>query len=241
MKKTLLSLLAASTLALSSYGQGLVIYLDGGATDVSGQEQTISDITFDAFNEHLEDFIINNNDASAQDWVITREILNETSGWSNTFCWGVNGAAGNCYPASTDISWTSPSQTIPAGGAGKLSTYVNAPTSGTATYRYHISTDGATFLDFVDVTVTSVLGVDNKPSISVNVSPNPATSYVNVKADGVNSASVTLVDVLGNIVLNETMTGSKTINVSEFKNGIYFLRIEAEGVEAITRKIIVRH
>ena len=229
MKKTLLSLLAASALALSSYGQGLVIYLDGGSTDVSGQEQSVADITFDAFNEHLVDFIVNNDQGSAQDWVITREILNETSGWSNTFCWGINGAAGNCYPASADILWTSPSLSIPSGGAGKLSTYVNAPTAGTATYRYHVSTDGSNYIDFVDVTVTSVLGVDEKPSITASVAPNPATSYVTIKANGVNTASVTLVDVLGNVVRKETMSGSKTINVSEFKNGIYFLRIEAEG------------
>jgi hypothetical protein len=78
-------------------------------------------------------------------------------------------------------------------------------------------------------------------SVEVNVAPNPATDYVKVTAEGVESATVKMIDVLGNVILKETIKGSKTIDVSEFRNGIYFVIIEAEGVKTINRKVIVRH
>lgn len=241
MKKILLSIVAVTALMTSSFAQGVTINLDGATTDISGTTEVAAEITGDVMNHHLLDFIVNNETGSAQSWVITRSTLNEPAGWSNYLCWGPTPGIGNCYPANAATVWSCAAENIPMDGAGKLQTYVTAPTGGSATYRYYVSTDGVTFLDSVDVEVNSVLSVDEKPALTVSVAPNPATSYVTVSANGVNSASVTLVDVLGNVVMKETMSGSKTINVSDYKNGIYFLRIESDGLKAITRKIIVRH
>ncbi|MEJ6775889.1 MAG: T9SS type A sorting domain-containing protein [Crocinitomicaceae bacterium] len=241
MKKILLAIIATITLMTSSFAQGVTIFNDPGTfTDISGTKQEV--ILYESvMNHHLLDFIINNETGSAQSWKITRSILNEPAGWSNFLCWGPNPGIGLCYPANANTEWSSAAEDIAPNGSGKLQTYVTAPTQGSATYRYYVSTDGANFLDSVDVEVNSSLSIYEKPSLTVSVVPNPANSYVSVSANGVNSASVTLVDVLGNIIMKETMSGSKTINISDYKNGIYFFRIESDGVKAITRKIIVRH
>jgi hypothetical protein len=241
MKKTLLSMVAVIAVTSLSFAQGLNINLDGTATDISGTTQVAPEITSDVMNHHLLDFIVNNETSSNQDWKITRLILNQTAGWSNYLCWGPTPGIGLCYPVSTDLQWSSGSESIPVNGAGKLQTYVSAPTGGSATYRYYVSTDGVTFLDSIDVQVNSVLGLNEKPSLTVSVIPNPANSYVSVSTHGVNTATVTLVDVLGNVVLKETMNDSKTIPVADYKNGIYFLRIDSEDQKAVTRKLIVRH
>ena len=241
MKKILLSIIAVTALMSSSFAQGVTIYLDGASTDISGTTESATLLTVDVANEHLLDFIVNNETGAPQDWMITRSTLSEPASWSNYLCWGPTPGIGNCYPVNAAAIWSCGAEAIPTGGAGKLQTYVSAPSGGSATYRYYVSTDGVNFLDSIDVEVNSIASVDEKPNLTASVAPNPATSYVTIKANGVNSASVTLVDVLGNVVRKETMSGSKTINVSEYKNGIYFLRIDAEGADAVTRKIIVRH
>jgi len=48
-------------------------------------------------------------------------------------------------------------------------------------------------------------------------------------------------DVLGNTLLSKKISGSETIDVSEFRNGIYFITMEAKGAKKINRKVIVRH
>jgi len=241
MKKILLSIVAITAVISTSFSQGLNINLDGSMTDISGTTETAPEITGDVMNHHLLDFIVNNETGSDQGWKITRVILNQTAGWSNYLCWGATPGIGLCYPVSTDTEWSSGVENIVANGAGKLQTYVSAPTGGSATYRYYVSTDGVTFLDSIDVQVNSVLSIDEKPALTISVVPNPANAYVSISTNGTNTSTVTLVDVLGNTVMREAMNGAKTINVADYKNGIYFLRIESDGHKTVTRKLIVRH
>ena len=50
-----------------------------------------------------------------------------------------------------------------------------------------------------------------------------------------------IVDLLGNTVLTETIDSNSKIDVSEFKNGIYFIIVDAEGVKFANRKLVVKH
>jgi hypothetical protein len=59
---------------------------------------------------------------------------------------------------------------------------------------------------------------------------------------GIETASVRIVDVLGNVLLKEsTINGSKRLDVSNFRNGVYFVIVESHGTKSITRKVIVKH
>ena len=240
MKNLLLTAVSIITLTFS-FAQDLTINIEGSTTDVSGTTLQAMPINGSTDDHKLYDLIINNNDTSDQNWLITRSIINETTGWSNYLCWGVNPGLGLCYPTSPDLVWSTAAETIPAGGSGKLSAYVNVTSTGSATYRYYVSTDGINFLDSVDVLIESVLGLENLPNISAYISPNPAKDFVNIKSSTSKQSKITLLDVLGNVVLKENMSSSKRLNISELKNGIYFLNIYSKNFKSTTKKLVVRH
>lgn len=80
------------------------------------------------------------------------------------------------------------------------------------------------------------------PQLSVGVSPNPASESFTVTTGINENASIKILDVLGNVVFKETIISeSKDINISKFKNGVYFVIVEAPGAKAVNRKLIVRH
>ena len=51
-----------------------------------------------------------------------------------------------------------------------------------------------------------------------------------------------IVDALGNVVYNEQIAnGTKSIDVSNFKNGVYFVIIDPSDAKPVNRKLIIRH
>lgn len=107
-----------------------------------------------------------------------------------------------------------------------------------------------TILTFILITMgSSVLFAQDTESsdatkslFSVNISPNPATSQISISANTALDFQVKMVDVLGNLILSESFTdGSGKLDITKYRNGIYFIKIEADGVRTITRKLIIRH
>jgi hypothetical protein len=115
------------------------------------------------------------------------------------------------------------------------------PGYGCGEYRYYIIS-GQTILDSIDIAVCKTVAVDELEPFSLTMAPNPASSYFTIKTTGSESATVKVVDVLGNVVMTASIMGtSKTINTESFKNGVYFVIVESEGQKPINRKLIVRH
>ena len=113
MKKTLLSLAFGLIIASSSFSQNITINLSGTSNNISGQTH-LYDLASSVNNYHLVDFLYNNESQTGQPWIITRRIVNEPAGWSNYFCWGVNGLVGNCYQAVSDEYFDSGLITVPS-------------------------------------------------------------------------------------------------------------------------------
>lgn len=242
MKRILLTVLTFSALSFAASAQdGIEIYLHG-ATDVDYSSGGVYQVVTSSSSQLMTDFDVLNNTGSSKNWVITRKRINEIASWSDELCW--NPA---CYTAATMPTnpWTTPqANTVADGASGLLDTYVtpDAGNPGTVTYRYYISTDGVNFSDSVDLEVTFVLDVATiSPEISVSVGPNPASEYITIKAGEGQQGTVRIVDVLGNVVLNESMTSNKKVNVSSFRNGIYFVIVQPENGKAVNKKIVVRH
>lgn len=81
----------------------------------------------------------------------------------------------------------------------------------------------------------------------VIVYPNPVTDILNINFDLNNSTAskIEILDLSGKqvaVIADENLTGmvSKQINTTEFKSGIYFVKIQSEN-ETITKKFIVVH
>ncbi len=236
---------------ISSYAQNsIMIAIHGSFSDISGQTHEVTltnteslDISFD---------IINQTGVTHQ-WRITRKKISVPSNWTDLLCWGhcTDQFGGTCFPADTlNDTWTSPSNqsvlfNINSGECGKLKVTVNPntfATSGEARYRYYISDDGVNYSDSVDLLLNYM--VSSKPvkeDILVNISPNPASDFIQITLNGGETANIKIIDALGTTLSKESIGSSKKINISELRNGVYFVVLEIPGSKTITRKVIIRH
>jgi hypothetical protein len=86
---------------------------------------------------------------------------------------------------------------------------------------------------------TSSIGVDELAATEVSVFPNPSNGVINVELNANASATVTVVDVLGQVVYrsNESFVAGerKMINLSNKAKGMYILTVEGEDVNTVER------
>jgi hypothetical protein len=241
MKKIILAVVTLTLFASGSMAQDASIRVKGTATDVSGTE--LNEVVNVSTREHVIDFTVDNLSGSTQNWSLSRKTLTPSIGWIDEVCWGaISTGEGNCSTPTGDsftTGYTVPVQTTTTDA--EINIYITAPTGGSSSYRYYIM-NGTTKVDSVDVTITKTLGLSENISLALTVAPNPASNVVNINMEGVSSANLKIVDVLGNVVLKEIVyESSKKVDVTKFKNGIYFITVEAEGIKPITRKLIIRH
>lgn len=93
---------------------------------------------------------------------------------------------------------------------------------------------------------TEVFAQDNKQTKNLEASSEQLSFYPNPVTDGKIfisgrqsiSKEVTISDVLGKIVIQNTLT-TKELNISSLKPGIYMIKIK-EAENTVTRKLIVR-
>ncbi|MBO4646092.1 MAG: choice-of-anchor J domain-containing protein [Bacteroidales bacterium] len=80
-----------------------------------------------------------------------------------------------------------------------------------------------------DITINVQSSVADHTNSTVSIFPNPATSVLNVEAEGYNT--IEIVNVLGQVVYNANATSNMQINVSNLNNGVYFVRLNgANGI-----------
>lgn len=205
-------------------------------------------INADIFNTdviHL-DVLVKNTASTNQIIVVSRKILTAPSStWSDQVCWG-NASGGTCVDTSSLglLYNQNYAVAIMPGATGLMNAKIQPdPLSGApALYRYYFGTQSNQYMDSVDLNVTSVLAVKGiKKDISLSVSPNPASDKVLIQVSNFETGNLKIVDVLGNVVLSSSFSGSKTLNLEDFKNGVYFIMISGDGMKAINRKLVVRH
>ncbi len=75
--------------------------------------------------------------------------------------------------------------------------------------------------------------------IAMNIYPNPAQKFVTVDAGSLTeTAHVKIVDALGKLVLSDTFSEKKTLDVSNLAPGIYILKVNYKGSE-YTHKLVI--
>lgn len=254
MKKFILGAIAIFSLA--NLNAQFEIRLDGDGSDISGT--TIDIQVTPGQNKEVHLWVLNTGNSNEAVY-ITRVREEIPSGWlsGETMCWPPS-----CYSwGSSGNTKTTPTATAPIVTTGAynndtlMSTTAGGPfaeiksgimpdasATGSALFTYYLTGSNGTYLDSVSVRYNTVTAsIKETPKINVSVSPNPASSNLTVDFEGANSANLKMVDVLGNIVLKKSISGKENVNVSNFRNGIYFVTLEAEGRKPMVRKVIVRH
>jgi hypothetical protein len=199
-------------------------------------------------------FLVTNNTGADKQWKITRKEISVPSSWIDQLCWPPS-----CYPSVDGLFTTpstvgSPAPIVINGTSTAITSLGNLeadmkpritpdPAANSyAHYRYYINEGGA-YVDSVDLKINYSLGIATpKQTPVLTLMPNPADNYVTVSIGTAGNATMKVVDVLGNVVMTDVITdGTETINLSDFKNGIYFIQVESPEAKLMTRKLIVRH
>lgn len=241
MNKKILSLLAGTFFFGASFAQNHEITVLGG----NGQDIVNSVITVDISNSDYIylDWNVKNVSGGTVNSIVARKVIDPVTGWTDQVCYG-NASGGTCVdPPTNDWVMNSGDAVTLANNdvaLANLKISPNAPEN--SHYRYYFGTPQDPYQDSVDVIVKNVASVkEMKKTVALSVSPNPASDVVSIKVPGVDKGTLKVVDVLGNVIMVESFNGSKTLNTSTFKNGVYFITISGEGFATVTRKVVVRH
>jgi hypothetical protein len=77
------------------------------------------------------------------------------------------------------------------------------------------------------------------------VYPNPSTGIVHLTISGLEGrrAEVTVLNVIGTVMYRETLTelnehATKTLDLSKFANGLYYVKLEADNSSQLCKLII---
>lgn len=98
-------------------------------------------------------------------------------------------------------------------------------------------------IDSVDNTILgkvilaySFVGLNELSAATATLYPNPAINQVTVElTDKTTAAELTIVDLLGNEVYTSSVKGAASVDVSNFKAGVYVVRLNSNGQTSATR------
>ena len=248
MKKTLLSLLTVLSLGVTASAQNFAIYEGlNSTTDISGTtiNVQVSSAVYEGY------FFAKNLTGTPVEVKIRRvSIVAPPSLVTEQVCCGPipdPNAVGNCYDiAQGNMNWLSPlSAVLDESNKANMEIHVNPHGStGLVHNRYYVEDLNGNKLDSMDLKIGNIASVKEikNNTVSFNAYPNPANEVLNLTVQGTSGDnSVKLVDVLGNVVLEEKMGASKKLDVSEFKNGVYILTVYSNGAQIQARRVVVRH
>ena len=111
------------------------------------------------------------------------------------------------------------------------------PKDGVYTYDVYATANGSLSAP-IRVTVEAEFdGIEVVETVNAYVYPNPTNGVMNIMTNA-NNYEYQMINSVGQVVLSGNANGKTTINV-EALNGVYFLRIVADG-EVIVRKVTVK-
>ena len=117
-------------------------------------------------------------------------------------------------------------------------TYVDDNLEYETTYNYTVVAKYA-IGNSLPVAVTAVVGPDSvdENEVICGIYPNPAESVLNIRSN-VASFEYQMINSIGQVVMSGVAEGNAKLNVSELNNGVYFLKVVANGSTQIEKVII---
>lgn len=256
MKKILLSFLCFTIWGVQSQVE---IRLPNETDNVAGTtltyNVTLNDVPSDdeyAYWEGAKFYVYNMSNADVQ-YRLKRVKVSAPSDWKDNLCWPPTCYTYSYLQQNNSITPVTGAPTVISGSSNtdqggpaeiKPQFYPGTPGS-TATYKYYVTNmAGTEYYDSITVVVNYLNNLSLstvQKSVELSMSPNPANDYVSILAEGLSDAKIRVVDVLGNVVYTGDFNNSKKLNISEYKNGVYFVTIQNSSVKGLTKKLVVRH
>ncbi|MCK9617447.1 MAG: carboxypeptidase regulatory-like domain-containing protein, partial [Lentimicrobiaceae bacterium] len=88
----------------------------------------------------------------------------------------------------------------------------------------------------VDVLIT---GINDPSAKTINIYPNPASSYVNIETAG-NISSVKVMNLVGQVVYEQTVTETNlTLNTANYEAGAYMIQLTTNEGQFITKRLVI--
>ena len=229
---TFCQVLFLSAQSLNITGLNSIMY---NSTTISGLD------TLDPCLQTHSYLTIKNTSDKEHNILCEKNILSESSGSDNYFCWG-----GNCYPVGAFISTSS--LALSSGQADDISFggYFDAycaDAQAIVKYCFYPDVQPA---DKSCVYITyhgaATLISENNPLIISDFYPNPSKEIIIFDYYLNTPANLTIIDILGNKLKYIELDESKKykVDVSELKQGIYFGNLVLNNELVSTKKIIIK-
>ncbi|MBI5217626.1 MAG: aryl-sulfate sulfotransferase [Bacteroidia bacterium] len=146
--------------------------------------------------------------------------------------------------SATSVTETSPTYTYswssnPSGFTSTSQNPTVTPTTAT-TYTVIITDTNIGCSDTASVTINVITGINEvTDKNTMHIFPNPTTGIVTIEGNNIENTifEITVYSPFGKILLREK--NSKTIDMSGFENGIYFLTVKFENMDIGNKKIIL--
>lgn len=249
MKKILLGLCTLIATSVTTFAQdGVVIKVAKVGGVATGDDVDYSSghapyvVNSTNINDNVIDLDIENHTGASVSWRVVRYKAGDVpSDWTNMVC-----AGGMCFPNSANNPYCTPAQfpiELANGEVSETPFHVNPESEGTGTFTLYVGPDCDNPVDSITIVLNygagSVKELKQTPSFSMY--PNPTDDFVSVQVNNIENGKVKVVDLLGNVVYSEAIGTISKINVSDFKNGVYFVTIESEGNKIASKKLVIRH
>jgi hypothetical protein len=107
------------------------------------------------------------------------------------------------------------------------------------TYKYSVcavDANGSMSAPVSAIVVIEFTGVEEN-EVSFGVYPNPAESELNINSNAA-SYEYQMINSVGQVVMSGVANGNVKLNVSELNNGVYFLKVIANGNSSIEKVVI---
>ena len=183
-------------------------------------------------------------------------IMSTNAQTTHNILWGFNSnpsAAGNLDSSRTievgdTVMWTwdSPGSHNIDSQTGSAQTFNSgSPTSAPNTFSVTFTVEGTNDYEcnphsgsmFGTITVIPVLNVNAFGLDKFAISPNPAKDRLNIELPvSIDNARLRVFDVLGKQILSQEISGIEaSVNVSNWNNGIYIVRVSSNSISQTKR------
>jgi len=196
-------------------------------------------------------FSIKNVGGSVADLKISRlRVDTPPANWQDGLSWAPNpdpNFEGQCFAGGQMATnpWSTPgSLSIDDQNRANLTVEIYVDGPGCGHYRYYVLSDQVpTPLDSIDVEVCYISGIIEGNDVEGLITyPNPVNNVLTIIAPGTgNAVELSITDFFGNEVYMGEMNLIEKMDMSEFADGLYQIKILENSHVIYTRKIVVNH